>query len=373
VRYLSQENLNRWRGKTALVRIDLNIEAGQERNSLRIEAVLETLRFLLRNKIKVVLLSHRGRPSKFNQKYSLKSFARLIGQKIKTPVSFIPYFTLKRYFLASRTNDLKEFINRSKTKIFLLENLRFWPEEEKNSSQFARKLAFLGDFYINEAFPASHRKNASVSAITRFLPAFGGFNLEAEIKNLTDATKRYRKPLTIILGGAKIKDKLGVIRYFFNKADCVLLGGGPANTFFAAQKLPLGHSLYEREYLNSSKIFLPVDLKVADKKILDIGPETIKKYSAIIERSKTIIWNGPMGLFENRKFAEGTMGIWQAIFKNKRAKIIVGGGETVASAKLISNFEFRISNLRNVFISTGGGAMLDYLSGKRLPGIEALK
>jgi phosphoglycerate kinase len=312
-------------------------------------------------------LSHRGRPNGNHSKDdSLVSFAGILQKRLKKAVIF-----------SKKIGFLKN-IKTSKYRIFLLENLRFWPGEDRNDPKFARKLAILGDFYVNEAFPASHRNSASISAITRFLPSYMGLRFEEEIKQLRRALTGYKKPLTLILGGAKISDKIGVIKYFWHKADNILLAGGPANTFLAASGLPVGDSLvngdakvFIKPYLNSPKIKLPIDLKIHTKSIMDIGPKTLTEYSKIIRKSRTIIWNGPAGFFEKKEFSNGTKGIWQAILRNKKARIVVGGGETVASLSLIHNSQFMIP--RNLFLSTGGGAMLEYLSGKKLPGITALK
>ena len=257
--------------------------------------------------------------------------------------------------------------------MFLLENLRFLKGEEKNSLRLARQLASLGDIYINDDFAVSHRKDASVAAIAKYLPSYAGLLLEKEIRNLSKVMKNPRKPLVIILGGAKVSDKISLIR---GKADYFLIGGAMANTFIAAQGIPVGDSLYDRNAdLRglirglTQKIFLPVDVVVYKRKILDIGPKTVDKYSKIIKQAKTIIWNGPMGYIEDERFANGSKAIAKAIIKSK-AHSVIGGGETIASLK-IKNQKSKIKN--NVFLSTGGGAMLEYLAGKKLPGIEALK
>ncbi len=420
MRYLSKENLRLWRGKTALLRIDLNIEAGSK-NYFRIDAVLPTMRLLLKNGVKIVILSHRGRPflkSKIparnvsparnavstagwhsdaggknqNVNLSLRSFNQILAKKLKNKIIFI--------YDIEDTVKLRKEINASKTKLFLLENLRFWPGEETNSPVFAKKLAILGDFYVNDAFPVSHRANASVSAVTRFIPSYAGVQFEKEIKNLHGALKNFKPPLVFILGGAKTFDKLGILKFFKNKADKFLLGGGPATTFFAAEGLPVGDSVVDKsqiskiksqKYLGLKKIILPVDTIIEKKKILDIGPKTAKIYSDIIKHSKTIVWSGPMGFFENKRFAGGTKAIWEAIFyacENNNAKAVVGGGETVASLEATrgttrkergmtrKNFrgsQRKVSVSPRLFLSTGGGAMLDYLAGEKLPGIEALK
>jgi len=384
MRYLSQLNLKKYSGKICLLRIDLDIEdvdlRGFKNGSarithLRIEAVIPTIKLLLKNKVKIVILSHRGRPkfkiskSEFllskqeRMDFSLEIFSKILGSKLQKKVKFIPF-----------TNNFDEIsltIKTSKNQVFLLENMRFWPGEGENNSEFARKLAILGNFYVNEAFGTSHRGNASISAITRFLPSYAGLHLEQEIKHLDAVMRGNKRPFTIILGGAKIEEKLGVVKYFWNKADYFLIGSSIIN-----QK----SKIKNQKYLHSPKIIFPIDAKAGR----DIEPETIKKYSEIIKKSKTIIWNGPMGEFEKKKFAEGTKGIWRAILANKKAKVLIGGGETVASFKTLGFRRLGVrSNImlkpnaysllpKNIFLSTGGGAMLDYLSDRKLPGIAAL-
>lgn len=263
--------------------------------------------------------------------------------------------------------------------VFLLENIRFLKGEEEDGGALAKKLSQLADFYVNDAFASSHRKSASLCAITGFLPSYAGLLLEKELRILSGLTKSVKKPLTLIIGGAKISDKLGVLRRFISKADAVLLGGGAANTAFYTRNIPVGNSLADKnldiknqKYLFSEKIILPVDVNIKNRQILDIGEKTVKKYSDIIRKSGTIIWSGPMGLYEKKEFGKGTVGIWRAVLANKKARIIVGGGETVASFQKfkIQNSKSKIS--RNTFISTGGGAMLAYLAGKELPAISCL-
>ncbi len=373
--YISRENLKKFSGKTALVRVDLNIEPGAEKNSFRLEAILPTVRLLLSRGAKIIILSHRGRPAR-NATHSVAGGPR----GYKKSLSLRPFVGVLEKELRQKVGFLNDFKVPKNGKVFLTENLRFWKSEEGNDAAFTKKLARLGDFYVNDAFAVSHRKNASVVAITRYLPSYAGLLFEKELKNLSEAIKNYRHPFIVISGGAKAEDKLGIIEYFWNKADRFLFGGGPANTFLAGLGLPVGNSVFSKEtipkikkYLNSTKIILPIDLKIADKKILDIGSQTVEKYSKIISKSRTIIWNGPMGLFERRGFETGTAGIWRAILKNKKAKIIVGGGETTASLKLITNYQLLITRNKNIFVSTGGGAMLEFLSGKKLPGIAALE
>jgi 3-phosphoglycerate kinase len=366
MKILDSKTAKKYAGKTALVRIDLNIDSKSD--LFRLDAVLPTVNLLLKNKVKVVLLSHRGRPEKSNKADSLDVFVPIISKRLKTPVDFIA---------AYRMGGLRAAILTSTAKVVLVENLRFFNGEEANDPSFGKALAACGDFYINDAFAVSHRENASVTQLPKFLPSFAGLNLAQELKNLGGVMKAPKKPVVLIIGGAKISDKLGVIKNFWNKADAVLLGGGPANTALKLNGFPIGKSINEKEVeqdfkslVFSPKIYVPQDLEIAGDRILDIGPKTAKEYSGLIAKAGTIIWNGPMGLFEQKKFSKGTAAIWKAVLKNKKAKIIVGGGETVAS---LSKFKIQNSKLsRNVFVSTGGGAMLQFLAGKKLPGLEAL-
>lgn len=403
IRFLNSAIAKKYSGKTALVRIDLNIEDADSRgfsggftpmNHPRIDAVIPTIQLLLKHKVKVVLLSHRGRPAtpkvisyklSVDSSLSLVPFADILSQKLGVPVTFIqnPNFQI-----------IKRQLQWSSRKVFLLENLRFFPGEEQNDSRFARQLAGLGDFYVNDAFAVSHRAHASVAAITKFLPSFGGLCLEKELSSLDYVVKKPAHPFTVILGGAKVGDKLPILERFIKKADNILLGSGPACTFFLAQGLPVGQSLVDRKVLpevkkllKSKKIHLPAEVHMAARKIVDIGPRAIEEYAEIIRKSRTILWNGPMGIFEREEFAAGTKAMWEAILANTRARVVIGGGETVAAlrfarinadtnadrrGKYQRKSAYKISVNPRLFISTGGGAMLEYLSGKKLPGIACL-
>ncbi len=396
MRCISRMSPRRIHGRVFLVRVDLNIEEGGENNAYRIHAVLPTILHLLRHKGKVVLLSHRGRPEPIRGirnkelrirnaagQFSLKLFAGVLSKKLDQRVVFIPHFDFEKIEARIEVSNPGS--------IFLLENLRFLPGEEKNDSALGMRLAALGDVFVNDAFAVSHRANASVSAMTKYIPSYAGFLLEQEIQNLDHAARNYVRPFTIIFGGAKIPDKIKVIQHFRNKADYFLLGGGPANTFFAAQGLPIGDSLvdtksiaFAKQYLKSRKIILPVDAERQGRKILDVGPKTVEQFSVIIKKSRTIIWNGPMGFFEKKGFEGGTKGVWKSVLKNKKALIVVGGGELLVSfAKLVPReYKKTVADVMknvgrktggNLFLSTGGGAMIEYLSGKKLPGIEVLK
>ncbi len=385
------------------MRVDFNITNAELRGMMRrttrklhprLAAVLPTIKFLIKRGAKVIILSHRGRPNlKFpisnyqlpiSKEFTLKLFAKILSKLLKKSVQFIDF---KKDFKTIKT-IIKNALTGS---IFLLENLRFLPGEDKNDKKFAKQLASLATFYINDAFSVSHRKNASVVAITKFLPSYAGLSLENELKNLSQVMRNPKKPLIIILGGAKISDKIGVIKNFLKKTDSFLIGGGVANTFVMAQGVPIGDSLYEKEMLpiaqqllKSKKIVLPIDAIVNKRRILDIGPKTAKKYAEIIKNARTIIWNGPMGYIEDKRFIKGTEAIIKAIMKSRafsaprskgrgggpRGLAIIGGGETT-SVVLLKTKSYKLK--ANIFISTGGGAMLEYLAGKKLPGLEALK
>lgn len=394
---LKKKNLQ---NKICLVRIDLNIKDKDiNKNNLRIQAVLPTIKFLIKNGAKVVLLSHRGRPqiNTNNQQLSLKPFLKIFNNTLKKKVEFINFD--KNGFVGA--NSVTKISASPKGSIFLLENLRFLKGEENNDVRLAKKMASLGDIYINDAFAVDHRDDASLVPITKFLPSYAGLLLEKEISNLNKvrritqtgrgkAQKKYKKTgLIIILGGVKISDKEGVINKFKNKADFILIGGGIANNFLKAQGFNIGKSIYEeksigltKKLLKNKKIILPDDYFMENNKILDVGPLTVKKYSEIIAGAKTIIWGGPMGMV-SAGYKDGSIGIVKAVLKS-RAFVVVGGGETatlfqtnrlaqsIKKLKQRSSTGFGLSPRGSVFVSTGGGAMLKYLSGKDLPGIKAL-
>ncbi|OGM94192.1 phosphoglycerate kinase [Candidatus Wolfebacteria bacterium RIFOXYD12_FULL_48_21] len=366
-----------------IVRVDLNINNKTLRVSgpnLRVTSIIPTIKFLTKRGAKVVLVSHRGRPAGVtnNQRpitdnikeFTLKPFAKILGGLLKKDVSFIPHDT-KEYRLFSDASAEK-IKKASKGSVFLLENMRFFAGEEKNDPAVVRPLAELGTFYVNDAFAVSHRKNASVVAITKLLPSCAGLLLEKEVFHMDEAINNHKHPFVVILGGAKMTDKMGLIKRFIGKADYFLAGGGVANTFFAADGLPIGDSIYEshmipvaKKIMKTNKVIMPMDVAIFERKIVDNGPGTTDEWVEIIKNAKTIIWNGPVGVIENKKFAKGSVGIAQAIAKSK-AFSVVGGGETALAFT-------GVPLKKNTFLSTGGGAMLEYLSGIKLPGIEALR
>ncbi len=374
MKYLNRANPKKLRG-VALLRLDFNTE-----DDWRMRAVLPTIKFLLRFADKIIILSHRGRPSsspiranwrmdEFNKKFSLRKDALRLWELLGRKVRFIPHFDFP---------EIKKGIATApRGSIFVLENLRFLKGEGKNDKKFAKQLSSLGDYYVNDAFAVSHRKNASVCAITRFLPSFAGLELEREITALSQIMKKPKRPLVIILGGVKLSDKLGIIQYFENKTDWFLIGGAAANALLMLKGVDIKKSVVVdrdpheaksfKKLLHSKKILIPVDWKIKKEMILDIGDKTIKIFGQEIKAARTIIWNGPMGLFEKKPFNRGTFAIARAIGKNRKAFSLTGGGETVAFLK-----KYKLDK-KFSFISTGGGAMLEFLAGKKLPGIEALK
>lgn len=370
IRFLSKARPQGISG-TAVVRLDFNTE-----DTWRMETALPTLKFLLKKNCKILVLSHKGRPSSIkitagkpsgvDKKLSLKrdseKSARLLGRKVR----FIPHF---------RFLEVKKELQRSRPgSVFVLENIRFLKGEYENSRVLAKKLANLGDFYVNEGFPISHRKDASVAAITRFLPSFAGFQLEREIKHLSGAMRNPKKPLLIILGGGKAGDKLGLLKFFKPRADKFLIGGEPANTLLWIRGVDIGDSIAERDnrkafmpLLRFKKLMLPIDYHLRANKIFDIGPRTEKLFALEVRKARTIIWNGPLGLFEKKGFEKGSRAIARAIVSNKKCFSLAGGGETVMFLRRYGFFS------KFSFVSTGGGAMLEFLAGEKLPGITALE
>jgi phosphoglycerate kinase len=353
-------------GGTALLRLDFNTE-----DDWRMQAALPTIKFLLKTSARVVILSHRGRPdgvdSKFSLKKNTKTLEKLLGRK---GIVFIP---------APEAFDfvkLREKIKLSpRGTIFLLENLRFNPGEEKNDSKFASGLASLGDFYVNDAFAVSHRENASITAITKFLPSYAGFGLENEIISLSKVMQAPKRPLVFIVGGAKAADKLDVIKYFAKRADCFLLGGGPANTILYLNGMDIKKSLRDTDlkdvkeiqrFSRSKKVVMPVDFRWHGEYIWDIGPKSEKIFAAKLSSAGTILWSGPLGFIEKPAFARGSLVAARAIGRNRNAFSVAGGGETVMFLK-----KYKLDK-KFSFISTGGGAMIEFLAGKKLPGIVAL-
>jgi len=375
--------------KRVLVRADFNVdldEQGKIIDDFRIRAVVPTIEYLIKNNAKVILMSHLGESQgKKDEKLSLGSVGEKLAEYLNCPVAKADDCIGEE--IKKQTHEMKA------GEIILLENLRFHQEEKENDENFAKELSKLGDIYVNDAFSVCHRLHASVVAITKYIPSYAGLLLEKEVAVLKKALENPEHPLAVVIGGAKISTKIKVIANFLDIADNILLGGALANTVLHAKCLAIGKSLIEEEMvaeiknfeITNTKIHIPVDTIVStdttgqgevriapvgktkeDELILDIGPETKELFVRIIKNAETIVWNGPMGLFEKENFAHGSKAIAKAIAESS-AYTIVGGGETICLINelgLIDKFSH---------VSTGGGAMLKFLAGEKLPGITALE
>lgn len=391
ITYIDQLDL---KGKKVLIRVDFNVpldEAGNVTDDTRIQSALPTINYALEKDAKVILMSHLGRPKgKVKPEFSLSPVAAYLSKIINKNVTLAPDCI---------GPEVEKLVSEMKPKdIILLENLRFHPEEEKNDSEFGRKLAALADIYINEAFATAHRAHASNAAVIEFVKEFGaGFLMKNEIEYFRKAMEKPERPLVALFGGAKVSDKLAALENVIRKVDKIVVGGGMAFTFLKAQGYEVGNSLVENELIETArrimesarerkiKFYLPVDCVAAEKldpqavtKIttvqeipsgwmgLDIGPATETLFSEALQDAKTIVWNGPMGVFEMDAFSSGTKGMVNAV-ADSSALTIVGGGDTdVAVHKW--NAADKVS-----YISTGGGAFIELLEGKELPGIKALE
>ena len=384
------ENLNQ---KKVLLRLDLNVplKNGAVTDQTRIDKVLPIIEHLLKKNSKIIVVSHVGRPKgKINKELSLKPICENLAKKINKKIKIIheDIFKLKK----------EDLLKDPKEQIVFLENIRFYKEEEENDYSFSKHLAGLADLFVNDAFSCSHREHASLCKVTQFLPSFAGLQLETEIRALKKVTTEIKKPITCIIGGSKISTKIGIIKNLIPKFDNIIIVGGMANNILKYRGNQIGKSIKEdncemkiKEIFETSKdhsciITYPEDFLVGknmednsqvkelssikdDDLILDIGPKTISNIKKIIENSKTVLWNGPAGYFENPNFANGSYEIAKAIIKKNKDKSIysvLGGGDTIAllnQLNVIKNFNF---------VSTAGGAFLEYLEGKDLPGIRAL-
>ena len=385
------KNLNQ---KKVLLRLDLNVPLNQGKitDETRIDKIIPTINFLLKENSKILIISHVGRPKgKVNKELSLYPICKSLEGKINKKIRLIndDIYKIKKDDLFKDPND----------QIIFLENIRFYKEEEENDLNFSKHLAGLADLFVNDAFSCSHRAHSSVCKITEFIPSYAGLQLETEINALKRVTTEIKKPITCIIGGSKISTKIGIIKNLIPKFDNIIIVGGMANNILHFKGIKVGKSIKEdncEEIINeifitsknySCTISYPEDVMVGkntkdkskikglneisdDDLILDIGPKTIDKIKNIIEKSETVLWNGPAGYFENPYFANGSFEITKTISKKNKSKSIysvVGGGDTIAvlnQLNVIKDFNF---------VSTAGGAFLEYLEGKELPGIKALK
>lgn len=386
-------------GKRVLVRADFNVPLrdGRVADDTRIRAALPTIQYLLDHNAKVVLMSHLGRP-KGEPKDELKmdpvaeTLAERLGKRVKMLDQTVGP-EVKRTVEEMAPGD-----------VILLENTRFDPGEKKKDPEFSKQLAALADVFVNDAFGTAHRAHASTVGVAEYVPAVAGFLMERELQMLGDTMNNPKEPLAAILGGAKIIDKIGVLKVLIEKAEYVLIGGGMANTFLQAQGIDVQNSLVDEEALDAAReilaheaerqskreekepqLYLPVDVVVADEfapdaeaqvvpadeipegwRILDIGPETVQRFRAPLRRSKTIFWNGPMGVFEFDRFAKGTREV-AGILAGLRAVTVVGGGDSAAAVA-----EMGLTK-KMTHVSTGGGASLEFVEGKELPGVAAIE
>ena len=380
------------KGKRVFVRCDFNVPMDENQNitdNTRIVAALPTIKYLLEQNCKIILASHLGRPKgEFKPEFSLKPVAKELSKLLNKEV------IMAKDVIGEET--IQKALNLKEGEIMLLENVRFHKEETENNPEFAKKLASMAEVFVNDAFGTAHRAHASTTGIADYLPAVSGFLIEKELKFLGNAVNNPERPFVAILGGAKVSDKIGVIDSLLEKVDTLMIGGGMAYTFFKAQGYEVGNSICELDKLDLAKsamekakqkgvkLLLPVDTKIgkefkedteskivkwteipADWEGFDIGPETIKMFIEELKTAKTVVWNGPLGLFEFEQFAIGTNAIAKALAELD-ATTIIGGGDSAAAVKK-AGLEDKMTH-----ISTGGGASLEFLEGKKLPGIECL-
>ena len=380
------------KGKKVLVRCDFNVPMDEQKNitdNTRIVAALPTIKYLLENNCAIILCSHLGRPKgEFKSEFSLKPVAKELSKLLDKEI-----IMAKDVIGEDATSKAK---NLKQGEIMLLENVRFHREETDNDAEFSKKLASMAEVYVNDAFGAAHRAHASTAGVAAYLPAVSGFLIEKELKFLGNAISNPERPFVAILGGAKVSDKIGVIDSLLEKVDTLMIGGGMAYTFFKAQGYGVGDSICELDKLDLAtelmnkakekgvKLMLPVDTRIGkefkpdtESKIVpwteipdgwegfDIGTKTIEMFSEELKNAKTVVWNGPVGLFEFDQFAIGTSSIAK-VLSEINATTIIGGGDSAAAVKK-AGLEDKMTH-----ISTGGGASLEFLEGKKLPGIECL-
>ena len=381
-------------GKRAIVRCDFNVpmKEGVITDDIRIVSALPTVKYLMEQGAKVILMSHMGRPDgEPNMKYTLKPVADRLTELLGQEVLFVSSPAVVDEAVKAAAEGLAE------GQVMLLENVRFRKEETKNGADFAKELASLADIFVNDAFGTAHRAHSSTAGVADYLPAVSGFLIEKEVEFLGNAVENPKRPFVAIMGGAKVGDKIPVIENLLKKVDTLIIGGGMSYTFFKAEGLEIGTSILDQDSLEIApqllkkaeeagvKMLLPVDVVVADEfnndaktavvdkdaipadmMGLDIGPKTVELYKAAIAEAETIVWNGPMGVFEMENFAHGTRAVAEALAESK-AVTVIGGGDSAAAVE-----QFGLAD-KMTHISTGGGASLEFLEGKVLPGVAVLE
>ena len=382
--------------KKVLIRVDFNVPMSKENegeiaNDIRIQRAIPTIKYLIDNKAKVIIMSHMGRPKRIpDSKYSLEVVAKRLAEILKQEVKFLNSEKVVDEYVKSEVNKLKS------GEVALLQNTRFRPEETQNDENFAKELASLGEIFVNDAFGTCHREHASNVGVAKLLPSALGFLVEKEVEYITDILKNPEKPFVCIMGGAKISDKIGIVKHMLNKADSIIIGGGMSYTFLKALGKNIGKSIFEEDKMplaldilkeaeeKNIRVLLPKDVVIAkeidknaetkvvsidnipdDMEALDMGPETVKYFTEEILKAKTAIWNGPMGVFEVKPFSTGTYAIAEAMAKTD-ATTIVGGGDSTLAIEMSGNQD-KIS-----YVSTGGGASLKLLEGKPLIAILSI-
>ena len=375
-------------GKRVLMRVDFNVpmEGGKVTDDKRIKASLPTIQYVLEQVASLILMSHLGRPKGgFDPEFSLKAASEVLAGHLGIPVQIAPDC------VGPEVEKMAKALKPGE--VLMLENTRFHPEEEKNDPELAKQMAALGEVYVNDAFGSAHRAHSSTEGVARFLPAVSGFLMEQELEYLGRATSNPERPYIAILGGAKISDKILVVENLLAKCDKLIIGGGMANTFLAAKGLNMQDSLVETASIDKAKsilakhgdkIILPVDAVIADKfeaeaqsqvvavdkipagwRMMDVGPNTLAAYKAALQGAKLIVWNGPVGVFEMPKFAEGTFDLAKLLAESG-AVTVIGGGDSASAVKKAGVAK------QMTHVSTGGGASLEFLEGKDLPGVAAL-